>query len=218
MAQHNLNFVKTALANCRNAQDEATLTWHTSKPADTTDVCPVEMEKGQNGEQSLVCIVRAQHLMNFTLWHVEDEARRKDVGDEVIAKCKRAIDGFNQRRNDFMEKVDACIVNMCSPHLPANANVRYNTESVGAALDRMSIISLKIYHMAEETERRDVDQKHIDNCSLKLATLREQRQDLFNSILELIDDYAAGIKRPKIYYQFKMYNDPSLNPALYAKK
>ena len=218
MSQHNLDFVKKALAKCRDAQDEATCLWHTSKPADTSDVCPAQMEKGENGEESLICIVRAQHLMNFTLWHVEDEARRKDVGDDVIAKCKRSIDGFNQRRNNFMEKVDACIVNMCAPNMPQNPKARFNTESIGAAVDRMSIISLKIYHMAEETERTDVDQEHINSCNIKLATLREQRLDLFNSILELIDDYAAGVKCPKIYYQFKMYNDPSLNPALYSKK
>ena len=141
--------------------------------------------------------------------------------DDVIAACKRSIDAFNQRRNDFMEKVDACIVAMCLPHLPAPAEgrrPRYNTESVGAAVDRLSIISLKAYHMREETERTDVDAAHIEACRKKLTTLLDQRDELFTAILELIDDYAAGRKRPRVYYQFKMYNDPRLNPALYKNR
>lgn len=219
MSKHNLSFVHSALLKCREAQDDATVTWHTNEPADTGEVCSLQMEKGEDGEESLICIAKAQHMMNFKLWHVEDQARRKDVGDDVISRCKRTIDGYNQRRNDFMEKIDNCVVNMCAPFMPKDkGNAKYNTESIGAAVDRLSILSLKIYHMEEETQRTDVDQKHIDNCKMKLATLREQRDDLFNSILELIDDYAQGIKCPKIYYQFKMYNDPALNPALYSKK
>lgn len=218
---HKLDFVKEALAKCKAAQDEATAAWHDKEPLDTKDVCSPGLEKGEDGEASLVAIALVQHLMNFKLWHTEDQARRKDVGDDVIAGCKRTIDGFNQRRNDFMEKVDACIVNMCLPHLPqlkSGENARYNTESIGAAVDRMSIISLKAYHMQEETERTDVNAAHIESCKEKLATLHEQRNDLFTSILELVDDYASGAKRPRIYYQFKMYNDPKLNPAVYKNK
>ena len=169
----------------------------------------------------LTALALAQHLMNFKLWHTEDQARRKDVDDAVIAACKRSIDALNQRRNDFMEKVDACIVAMCLPHLPAPAEgrrPRYNTESVGAAVDRLSIISLKAYHMREETERTDADAAHIDACRHKLTTLLDQRDELFTAILELIDDYAAGRTRPRVYYQFKMYNDPRLNPALYKNR
>lgn len=219
MSENKLTFVKDALLKAKTAQDKATADWHVNEPLDSKDVCSPGLEKGENGEESLIALALAQHLMNFKLWHTEDQARRKDVGDDVIAHCKRTIDGFNQRRNDFMEKVDACIVNMCLPHMPkADEATRYNTESIGAAVDRMSIISLKAYHMREETERTDVEQGHIDSCKHKLAVLYEQREDLFTSILELIDDYASGAKHPRVYYQFKMYNDPNLNPAVYAKK
>lgn len=217
MPKHTLFFVHEALASCLAAQDAMTTEWHIHEPEDTTAVCPKEALNCEGSPDVLLSLVLAQHLMNFKLWHVEDQARRKDVGDDLIAWCKRTIDGYNQRRNDFMEKVDACIINMCIPHM-SSAPARYNTESIGAAVDRMSILSLKAYHMNEETERTDVDQGHINACRQKLATLYEQRDDLFTSILELIDDYANGAKRPRVYYQFKMYNDPNLNPALYAKK
>ena len=217
MSENTLTFVKDALLKAKASQDNATVDWHADEPLDTKDVCSPNLERGENGEESLIALALAQHLMNFKLWHTEDQARRKDVGDDIIARCKRTIDGFNQRRNDFMEKVDACVVNMCLPHM-SGAPARYNTESIGAAVDRMSILSLKAYHMNEETDRTDVDQDHINACRQKLATIYEQREDLFTSILELIDDYASGAKRPRVYYQFKMYNDPNLNPALYAQK
>ena len=217
MSENKLTFVKDALLKAKASQDNATVDWHADEPLDTKDVCSPNLERGENGEESLIALALAQHLMNFKLWHTEDQARRKDVGDDIIARCKRTIDGFNQRRNDFMEKVDACVVNMCLPHM-SGAPARYNTESIGAAVDRMSILSLKAYHMNEETDRTDVDQDHINACRQNVATIYEQREDLFTSILELIDDYASGAKRPRVYYQFKMYNDPNLNPALYAKK
>lgn len=241
MAELKFNFVKEALLRCKDAQDKATAAWHQQEPQNTLEVCPIDIENAPaeagavfadkyahsasvpNTQGSgpdikadpLVALSMAQHLMNFKLWHTEDQARRKDVGDNVIAECKRTIDGFNQLRNNFMEKVDACIVGMCLPYLPQTDSPRYNTESIGAAVDRLSILSLKIYHMREETERTDVDAAHIESCRHKLFTLLEQREDLFTAILELIDDYAAGLKRPRVYYQFKMYNDPRLNPALY---
>jgi len=90
-----------------------------------------------------------------------------------------------------------------------------NTESLGMAVDRLSILSLKIFHMKEQTERDDVDAAHIASCEEKLCVLEEQRSDLEVAVLDLIDDYAKGVKRPKVFYQCKMYNDPSLNPELY---
>ena len=215
MPKHTLFFVHEALASCLAAQDAMTTEWHIHEPEDTTAVCPKEALNCEGSPDVLLSLVLAQHLMNFKLWHVEDQARRKDVGDDLIAWCKRTIDGYNQRRNDFMEKVDACVVNMCLPNMPDTAT-RYNTESLGAAIDRLSILSLKAYHMQEETDRKDASTEHIEKCRQKLAVLKEQRRDLFASVLELIDDYATGLKRPKVYYQFKMYNDPTLNPALYT--
>ncbi len=215
--EHALTFVKDELKKCFAAQVLATAEWHEAKPGGVDEICAPADQNNPGRLEALLALVRGQHFMNFSLWHIEDDARRKDVGDDVIAGCKRTIDGFNQRRNDFMDKVDACVVAVCAPHLSSGVT-RHNTESLGAAVDRMSILSLKIYHMREETGREDVSAEHIAACEQKLAVLDEQRADLGNAILELVDDFAAGLKAPKVYYQFKMYNDPALNPALYKNK
>lgn len=214
---HALTFVKDELKKCFAGQVLATAQWHDALPRVVDEVCSEAVQKNPEKLEHLPLLVLGQHFMNFSLWHEEDTARRKDVGDEIIAGCKRTIDGFNQRRNDFMEKVDTCIVAACAPHLKPDVS-RHNTESLGTAVDRMSILSLKIYHMREETERKDASAEHIAACERKLAVLEEQRNDLGSSILELVDDFAAGLKAPKVYYQFKMYNDPALNPALYKNK
>jgi hypothetical protein len=148
MSQHNLDFVKKALAKCRDAQDEATCSWHTSKPADTSDVCPAQMEKGENGEESLICIVRAQHLMNFTLWHVEDEARRKMWVTTLLPNVNAPLMDITSGAMIFMEKWMPALLICAPPNIAPKPQARFNTESIGAAVDRMSIISLKIYHMA----------------------------------------------------------------------
>lgn len=163
-------------------------------------------------------LIQVQHLANFFLWHVEDEARRTDVDDAVIAGCKQRIDRLNQRRNDLIEQVDAALVAALEPLLPPlpnDAAARYNTETVGSALDRMSIMALKVFHMDEEACRTDADAAHRAKCAEKLEILRAQRDGLLASVLELVGDYATGARRPRVTYQFKMYNDPSLNPALY---
>jgi len=204
--------ISKELERCFAAQVQSTADWHATEPEDATGA-----EEGAE-LKNLKGLVLAQHLMNFKLWHVEDIARRKDVGPEVIADCKYRIDGLNQRRNDFMEKVDACIVGMIAPMLPPVADgamLRHNTESLGMSVDRLSILSLKIFHMREQTERTDVDEAHRASCRDKLTVLQEQRADLARAVLELLDDYRTGVKRPKVYFQFKMYNDPSLNPQLY---
>lgn len=200
--------IKQELERCLAAQADAVALWHKQEPENVDVVEAVALEH-------LEKLILAQHLKNFALWHVEDIARRKDVGPEVIADCKYRIDGLNQRRNDYMEKVDECLVGLLMPLLP-QSNARINTESLGMAIDRMSILALKIYHMAEQAERIDVDDAHRESCRSKLAVLEEQRRDLVGAVLELIDEYAAGTKQPKAYYQFKMYNDPSLNPQLYT--
>ena len=121
-------------------------------------------------------------------------------------------------RSDLIERVDECLIGSLNPLLPVESAERYNTETVGAALDRLSIQALKIYHMKEQCNRRDVDDVHVKECDAKVLTLQQQHDDLGCAIGELIDEYAAGTKKPKVYFQFKMYNDPSLNPELYAKK
>ena len=148
----------------------------------------------------------------------EDTARRRDVGDDVIAACKRDIDALNQERNDLIEQVDGCLVGLLEPLLPAAAEDRFNTETVGMGLDRLSILSLRIYHMQEQAERQDVEDEHRSATRAKVATLAEQHADLQRGLMDLIADYGAGRKRPKVYFQFKMYNDPRLNPELYRRQ
>ncbi|MBU1003258.1 MAG: DUF4254 domain-containing protein [Proteobacteria bacterium] len=186
--------------------------WHLGDPGDLPEPTPAA------DLEVMIALAACEHQANYRLWHVEDEARRVDVGPETIADCKRRIDGLNQRRNDLIEKVDACLVPLVSPLIPADAPACHNTETVGMALDRLSIIALKIFHMREQTERDDVDRGHLDSCRVKLAVLEEQRDDLAQGVSELLREYAAGTKRPKVYYQFKMYNDPSLNPSLYGNR
>ena len=202
--------LKDLLKKCLRLQLEKVHEWHQREP----DLKPAKLD----AYEDLIDIVLAQHLCNFKLWHVEDKARRTDVSAQVIANCKREIDSSNQKRNDLIEKMDAWLVQRIEPFLPENAPAKYNTETIGSALDRMSILSLKIYHMQEQTQREDVDEEHIARCREKLATLWEQHKDLEQSILELLDEYAQGKKRPKVYFQFKMYNDPGLNPEIYGRK
>ena len=203
--------IEAALERCFAAQETATAKWHETEPEELN--CSEEQTL-----ENLRCLVLAQHRCNFLLWHVEDTARRRDVPDSVIADCKRQVDALNQKRNDGMEKVDQCLVRLLEPLLPASAEPRRNTETAGMAVDRLSILALKIYHMEEQTRRTDVGPEHIQTCAGKLAVLRQQRDDLRRAVLELIGDYAAGRKVIALYSQFKMYNDPTLNPELYARR
>lgn len=201
------------LADCFALQDEATARWHTEEPA-----APRPPAGPHPLPDTLRALVLDQHLRNFRLWHVEDMARRRDVDDAAIADCKRRIDVLNQERNDRMERVDACLVDLLRPLLPGTSREAYNTESPGMAIDRLSILSLKIWHMAEQTERADASQAHIAACREKLAVLRRQREELAAAVQALVAEYLAGSKRPRLYFQFKMYNDPNLNPQVYAPR
>jgi len=161
--------------------------------------------------------VEDNHRCNCLLWDEEDLARRRNVADAEIAANKRAIDGYNQRRNDAIERIDENLLGALDAVTPDPA-ARLSSETAGAMIDRLSILSLKIHHMRLQTERRDVDQAHIESCSAKLARLIEQRTDLANCLDRLLDEAAKGESYFKVYRQFKMYNDPKLNPALYGAK
>ena len=178
----------TLLDACFDAQNEATALWHSQEP-EADDVAP----DASASPETLLALVRAQHLRNFRLWHIEDTARRRDVTPDVIADCK------------------------LSPLLPASPAPHINTESLGMAIDRLSILSLKIWHMDEQVRRTDVTPEHIASCEKKLAVLKEQRADLSLAVKHLVTEFVEGTKTPKLYFQFKMYNDPTLNPELYGK-
>ena len=169
-----------------------------------------------NCYEGLLNTVCQQHQFNFLLWHEEDIARSHDVTDERIAAVKRAIDGYNQNRNDYIERVDEALIGlMADEGVEPAADARLNTETPGSAIDRLSIMSLRIYHMKEQLDRTDVDQSHRDKVSERLARCYLQHGDLSQSLVELLGDLQAGRKLLKVYRQMKMYNDPTLNPYLY---
>lgn len=172
-----------------------------------------------NEFQGILGDICQQHQFNFLLWHEEDKARSTDADDSLIADVKRAIDGYNQQRNDWIEKVDDFITAMLEErNIAPQQNARLNTETPGSVFDRLSILALRIYHMEEQLGRDDVDQAHLESVEQKIAICRLQQEELSNSLQELLEDIFAGTKRHRTYRQLKMYNDPKLNPYLYAKK
>lgn len=161
--------------------------------------------------------IELNHRYNNLLWDEEDLARRTNVPDSEIAANKRAIDGYNQKRNDAIENIDDLLLQRLA-HIKPDATAWLNSETAGSIIDRLSITSLKIFHMRLQTLRNDVEQAHIDTCQQKLHKLTEQRADLQHCLDILLAAASHGQAYFKIYRQFKMYNDPTLNPCLYQKK
>ena len=159
--------------------------------------------------------IEANHRLNCVLWELEDLARRRDVPDSAIAANKRAIDANNQKRNDANERIDQLLL----ADLPqAKPEARLSSETPGAMIDRLSILALKIHHMRLQSLRTDVERSHIEECRAKLQTLVEQRSDLASCLDRLLAEADSGESYFKVYRQFKMYNDPRLNPALYGER
>ena len=157
-----------------------------------------------------------QFSFNFLLWHQEDIARSPDVGDAKIAEVKRKIDGYNQNRNDWIEKIDDWLTDKleaadCQP----NQDAPMNTETPGSVVDRMSIMALRIYHMQEQLQRDDASEEHIEKVEQKLAVCFIQLDELAAALEHLLTNIEAGTVRHRTYRQFKMYNDPTMNPYLY---
>jgi hypothetical protein len=157
------------------------------------------------------------HRFNSLLWDEEDLARRRNVPDAEIASNKRAIDTFNQKRNDAVERIDETLLLQLGT-VSLKPGARLNSESAGAMCDRLSILALKIHAMRLQTERKDADAEHLTNCAAKLERLQEQRGDLAGCLDTLLREAQTGAAYFKIYRQFKMYNDPRLNPQLYQPK
>ena len=149
-------------------------------------------------------------------WHYEDIIRDPDIDPSEGMKLKRLIDSSNQNRTEMVEYIDSYFLNLYSS-VTTRENAKVNTESPAWAIDRLSILILKIYHMEEESNRKDVSEDHRNNCQKKLNVLIEQREDLSESIDQLLIDMSTGIKKMRVYKQMKMYNDESLNPVLYKK-
>ena len=150
-------------------------------------------------------------------WHLEDIIRDPQIDPTDALALKRRIDHSNQDRTDLVEQIDSYFRQTYSEVKPL-PDARLNTESPAWAVDRLSILALKIYHMREEANRADATADHRTRCAGKLAVLEEQRTDLSTAIDQLLDDIEAGRKYMKVYRQMKMYNDPSTNPVLYGNK
>jgi len=150
-------------------------------------------------------------------WHLEDIIRDPQIDPIKALDIKRWIDRSNQERTDVVEYIDSYFLEKYKDVTPV-AGATLNTESPAWAIDRLSILALKIYHMQEEATRQDATPEHREACQRKLNILLEQRTDLGTAITQLLEDIAAGRKYMKVYKQMKMYNDPSLNPVLYKGK
>ena len=160
--------------------------------------------------------IEANHRYNTLLWDEEDKARRTDVDPVEIAACKRRIDRYNQNRNDAVEAIDEAILAALDAHTRLD-DARLHSETAGAMTDRLSILCLKIHHMRAQTQRCDAGAAHVAMCSEKLQRLIAQRQDLGACFDQLLAEARQGRAYFKIYRQFKMYNDPALNPYLYGR-
>ena len=149
-------------------------------------------------------------------WHYEDIIRDPDIDPSEGMSLKRLIDSSNQNRTEMVEYIDSYFLKLYSNVSP-KPDAKVNTESPAWALDRLSILILKIYHMKEESLRKDVSEQHRNTCNEKLQVLLEQQKDLSESIDQLLEDLSKGEKKMKVYKQMKMYNDETLNPVLYKK-
>ncbi|PUZ24930.1 hypothetical protein DCC81_11465 [Chitinophaga parva] len=164
---------------------------------------------------SIEHLLYAKNWIDTVQWHLEDIIRDPLIDPVEALKIKRWIDRSNQERTDMVEYIDSYFLEQYKAVTPA-ADASINTESPAWAVDRLSILALKIYHMEEETRREDATEAHREACQRKLDVLLTQRTDLSGAIEALLEDIAAGRKYMKVYKQMKMYNDPSLNPVLYA--
>ncbi len=150
-------------------------------------------------------------------WHLEDIIRDPDIDPVHALAIKRRIDRSNQERTDLVELIDSYFLTLYKD-VEVLPDAKINTESPAWAVDRLSILNLKIYHMQEQVDRVDTDAEHHKSVAEKLKVLKEQKQDLTTSIAQLLDDIEHGRRYMKVYKQMKMYNDPSLNPILYQNK
>lgn len=168
-------------------------------------------------EGSIEHTLYAKNRIDAVQWHLEDIIRDPEIDPVAALALKRRIDASNQERTDMVEDLDSYFRALYAD-VKVLDNATINTESPAWALDRLSILALKIYHMEREVERTDASDEHRARCAAKLAVLVEQRADLISAIDSLLDDIAAGRKYMKVYRQMKMYNDADTNPVLYGQK
>lgn len=167
-------------------------------------------------KDSLEHLLYEKNWIDTVQWHLEDIIRDENIEPTEALKIKRRIDASNQQRTDLVEYIDSWFLKKFENIVP-DAHAKINTETPAWAIDRLSILALKIYHMALEAYRDSATEDHRMKCKLKLEVLQEQKQDLMTSINQLLFDIENGSVKMKVYKQMKMYNDESLNPVLYQK-
>jgi len=200
-----MNFIRL----CNHIFTESVLDYHRTDQVDA----PI------NNKYEIKSIEYYLYLKNWidtVQWHLEDIIRNPAIDPVEALALKRRIDKSNQDRTDLVELIDSYFFEK-NKEVPVKSTAVLNTESPAWAIDRLSILHLKIYHMQQEVDRKDTSAEHHAQCQMKLNILLEQKEDLSGSIQQLIDDIAAGEKKMKVYKQMKMYNDPALNPVLYGK-
>ncbi len=174
-------------------------------------------EEVSNPHAGLLSTICEQHGFNFRLWHQEDSARCPDANDTQIANVKRTIDKLNQQRNDWIEKTDDCLAELMNQrNIDTYPDAPINTETPGSVIDRLSILALRIYHLNEQLARTDTSDAHTLSVQRKLAVCMIQHHEISCALQQLLDNIGAGVVRHRTYRQFKMYNDPSMNPYFYS--
>lgn len=195
--------------NCNSIFSKSIEKYHIKDHVDTPIENPFEKEDIQH-------LLYLKNWIDTVQWHLEDIIRDPNIDPVEALKIKRRIDASNQERTDVVEYIDSWFLEKNSNVTPVEG-ASINTESPAWAIDRLSILALKIYHMQEEADRKNASEEHKKACQTKLNILLEQRVDLSTAIEELVNDIQAGKKYMKVYKQMKMYNDPSLNPVLYKE-
>ncbi|MCF0219121.1 MAG: DUF4254 domain-containing protein [Muribaculaceae bacterium] len=200
----------TFAENCNKIFDDTVALYHQKDDVDFIPQNPWDT-------QSVEHLLFSKNWIDAVQWHLEDIIRDPNIDPVAALALKRRIDHSNQDRTDMVEALDTWFRTLYAEVKPL-PEATINTESPAWAVDRLSILALKIYHMAAETARTDAAPDHRARCQAKLDVLLEQRADLTAAIDCLLDDIAAGRKYMKVYRQMKMYNDPTTNPVLYGKR
>lgn len=195
---------------CNEIFDEVVKLYHVTDDVDAVFTNPY-------ADGSIENSLARKNWIDAVQWHLEDIIRDEAIDPVEALALKRRIDRSNQDRTDLVEEIDTYFRQQYAT-VTVKDDATINTESPAWAIDRLSILALKIWHMREQVERTDADAAHIAKCQAKLDVLLEQRVDLTTAIDQLLEDIAAGRKYMKVYRQMKMYNDPATNPVLYGKK
>jgi hypothetical protein len=189
--------------------NESVLDYHKTDNVDTPINNPYELK-------TIEYYLYLKNWIDTVQWHLEDIIRDPNIDPVAALALKRRIDSSNQDRTDLVELIDSYFLDQYK-NVEIKGHAIINTESPAWAIDRLSILHLKIYHMQQEVNRKDSSAEHLAQCEKKLNILLEQQVDLSTAISQLIEDISNGDKKMKVYKQMKMYNDPALNPVLYAK-